>query len=408
MNNQFATQRLREEQDAYESLRSIMRQLGAEEDSIQVLIKAVEMKALKPSEAIEILKRALNVNETSSVGGGVTGGPTAAAVTTGDGEQVAGTKKAFKKQYQEGTFDSKEHIATFSGVDGIANVYKKVDKTYYAQIEGEPSYDMVAKDAIEMAAKLKKDGFDLDNPLAGNLWDYTNEDAPRLAGSPAKTNKQGSKNLSAYSSVGFTKAPSAKEAGKKLKSIDVEELWESKRYSQFKKEAALRSKPQQMHEAAKIISNKLEEINKLLEFTRQMRSELSEGDEVIEYSSNTKKIFEKIHTRVVEVYSKVKKLKGEEKPKLKEVAHRSGLMVVGRTPEDNTKIAEMVEDMELHAEWNAREGYWFFEEQEELYDELERWIQSGLDQYDINARIEGVFGGEHLSDYMTRRMKDRY
>jgi hypothetical protein len=246
------------------------------------------------------------------------------------------------------------------------------------------------------------------------MWGYKHlsgtidEDAPRLAGSPAKTNKKGAKNLSAYSSVGFTKAPSAEEAGKKLKSIDVEELWESKRYSQFKREAALRSKPQQMHEAAKIISNKLEEINKLLEFTRQMRSELSEGDEVIEYSSNTKKIFEKIHTRVVEVYSKIKKLKGEEKPKLREAAQRSGLMVVGRTPQDNTKIAQMVEDMELHGEWNAREGYWFFEEQEELYDELERWIQKGLDQYDINARIEGVFGGEHLSDYMTRRMKDRY
>lgn len=144
---------------------------------------------------------------------------------------------------------------------------------------------------------------------AGTRKKQYQEDAPRLAGSPAKTNKQGSKNLSAYSSVGFTKAPSAAEAGKKLKSIDVEELWESKRYSQFKKEAALRSKPQQMHEAAKIISNKLEEINKLLEFTRQMRSELSEGDEMIEYSSNTKKVFEKIHTRVVEVYSKIKGLK---------------------------------------------------------------------------------------------------
>jgi hypothetical protein len=398
MNNQFATLRLREEQDAYESLRNIMRQLGAEEDSIQVLIKAVEMKALKPSEAIEILKRALNVNEESAVGGGVTGGPTAATFTPGAGEQVAGAKKAFKKKYQEGTYEDDEVAIFDGGEDGETRIYKNADGSFYGKND---EFDFEAKNEQELLRKLAMWGY---KHLSGTVY----EDAPRLAGSPAKTNKQGSKNLSGYSSVGFTKAPSAEEAGKKLKSIDVEELWESKRYSQFKKEAAMRSKPQQMHEAAKIISNKLEEINKLLEFTRQMRSELSEGDEVIEYSSNTKKIFEKIHTRVVEVYSKIKKLKGEEKPKLREAAQRSGLIVVGRTPQDNTKIAQMAEDMMLHGEWNAREGYWFFEEQEELYDELEKIIQNGFDEYDIDARIEGVFDGEHLSDYMTRRMKDRY
>lgn len=89
-------------------------------------------------------------------------------------------------------------------------------------------------------------------------------------------------------------------------------------------------------------------------------------------------------------------------------ADRSGLNVIGRTREDNTRIAQMVEDMELHAEWNAREGYWFFEEEEDMYDALERIIQKGLDEYQINARIEGVFGGEQVSDYMTKRMKDRY
>ena len=139
------------------------------------------------------------------------------------------------------------------------------------------------------------------------------EDAPRLAGSPGKTNKQGSKDLSGYSSVGFTKAPSAEAAGKKIKGVQVKELWEdliseANRYSQFKREAATRSKPDQMHQAAKMIHTKLEEITKLLEFTQQMRSDLSEGEETLEYKHNTKKVFEKINSKVVEVYSKVKSI----------------------------------------------------------------------------------------------------
>lgn len=89
-------------------------------------------------------------------------------------------------------------------------------------------------------------------------------------------------------------------------------------------------------------------------------------------------------------------------------ADRSGLYVIGRTQQDNYRIGQMSDEMALNGEWNAREGYWFFEEQEELYDALEKIIQRGLDEYNIDARIEGVFGGEQMSDYMTRRMKDRY
>jgi len=64
-----------------------------------------------------------------------------------------------------------------------------------------------------------------------------------------------------------------------------------------------------MHEAAKMIQNKLHEIEKLLEFTSQMRGELSEGEQTLEYKHNTKKVFDKIHSKVVEVYTKVKGLK---------------------------------------------------------------------------------------------------
>ena len=47
----------------YESLAGILKQLGAEEDSIKVLIKAVEMGALKPTDAITVVKKTLSVKE---------------------------------------------------------------------------------------------------------------------------------------------------------------------------------------------------------------------------------------------------------------------------------------------------------------------------------------------------------
>ena len=47
----------------YDSLRGILKQLGAEEDSIKVLLKAVEMGALKPSETVIIVKKALGMKE---------------------------------------------------------------------------------------------------------------------------------------------------------------------------------------------------------------------------------------------------------------------------------------------------------------------------------------------------------
>ena len=244
MNNQFATQFLREEVDQ-DWLKNSMTSLGADEDLIQFTLALIEKGLIKPERAIEIMKQTLGLTEDgaaaapaggSTTGGGVTNGAT---FTPGNGEQyAAGTRK---KKYQE--------------------------------------------------------------------------DAPRLAGSPAKTNSHGAKNLSAYSSVGFTKAPSAMEAGKHIKGVEVEDLWdeepltESRAYSKFRKEATIRSKPEQLHHAAKMIHNRLAEITKLLEFTSQMKGELSEGEESLAYKHNTKKVFEKINSQVVEVYSKVKGLK---------------------------------------------------------------------------------------------------
>jgi hypothetical protein len=84
------------------------------------------------------------------------------------------TEEFLTEALGEGTFNSQKHIATFSGPDGVADVYKMSDGTYYAQVEGDPDYDMVAKDVAEMAAKLKRDG--LITRVAGELNESLSEE----------------------------------------------------------------------------------------------------------------------------------------------------------------------------------------------------------------------------------------
>ena len=235
MNNQFATQFLREEVDP-NWLENYMKKLGADEELVQFTLALIEKGLIKQERAIEIMKQTLGLTEdggaAAPTGGSATGGvfTNGASFTAGTGEQyAAGTRK---KKFEE--------------------------------------------------------------------------DAPMLA--------HGKADISTYTDDGFTKAPSAEEAGKKLKSIDVDMLWkealeESRAYAQFKKEATMRSKPDQLHQAAKMIQHKLQEVEKLLEFTSQMRQDLSEGEATVEYKHNTKKVFERIHSKVVEVYTKVKGLK---------------------------------------------------------------------------------------------------
>jgi len=305
MNNQFATQFLLEDQDEVNaSIKNVLTQTGADKDLVDFIMNAIRQGVMTPEKAIQIIQDTFRgVNEDggaaaapaggSTTGGGVTNG---ASWTNGSGEQyAAGTKKKYQENTDETTFKVGDKVKHNNQDWEIINLFPN-GTIRLKSLKGLPSVN------IDKAV------------LARQNSGIKAEDAPRLAGSPAKTNSQGAKNLDAYGSVGFTKAPNAEQAGKQMKSIDVDMLWkealeESRAYSQFKKETAVRSKPDQLHQAAKMIQHKLDEVTKLLEFTSQMRNELSEGEANVEYKHNTKKVFERIHSKVVEVYTKVKGLK---------------------------------------------------------------------------------------------------
>lgn len=80
-------------------------------------------------------------------------------------------------------------------------------------------------------------------------------------------------------------------------------------YAQFRNETSKRNAPEQLHKAVKAIKQKILELNKLLEYTHKLKSEVSEGTDGFKYSVHTVRSLEQIQEMVKQVYIKTKKLK---------------------------------------------------------------------------------------------------
>jgi hypothetical protein len=83
-----------------------------------------------------------------------------------------------------------------------------------------------------------------------------------------------------------------------------EDLNEALTYNKFKREAATRPNKDALHEALKLINKKLHEINRLMEYSTNMKMELEE-----DYSPRTGKVVNKLEKQLAEIYKKVKSLK---------------------------------------------------------------------------------------------------
>jgi len=86
-------------------------------------------------------------------------------------------------------------------------------------------------------------------------------------------------------------------------------LLEHRFYSRFKNEISVRPQSEQIHQATKIIEKKLREVTKLLEFTSEIKKGILESNDKFEYKKHTKAMVEKIHSSILEMYSKLKELK---------------------------------------------------------------------------------------------------
>jgi hypothetical protein len=95
--------------------------------------------------------------------------------------------------------------------------------------------------------------------------------------------------------------------------IDAKDLWKGEhlkesRYTQFKKSTS-KPKPREiLHRAIKEIQLKLDEVNRLIEFTTRIKGELQENDQEIEYLKRTKDSLYKIQDKLKEAFSNISKI----------------------------------------------------------------------------------------------------
>jgi hypothetical protein len=325
MNNQFLTQFLREDQDAVNSsIENVLKQTGADEELIAMFMNAIRQGMITPEKALEIIKTGFNkdISEDGMGGGSTTGGgvTNGATFTPGNGEQYAmGSKKISRKKLGE------EDGSDLTAVDVTGKAYSIGD---IIEFKGHKFECQIGQRGIAALQHVDDELNPLPEFYEGGTPQFTAilknakiisskggkvaEDAPRLAGEPSKTDKQGARNLNAYTKDGFTKAPSAEEAAKTIKGVEVKDLWGKKalgeNYHSFRNETKTRGKSDQFHEAVKIINKKLDEVNKLLEFTGTLKTELSESEDAFEIKTNTKKSMDKVRGKVIEAYQKLKQL----------------------------------------------------------------------------------------------------
>jgi hypothetical protein len=80
-------------------------------------------------------------------------------------------------------------------------------------------------------------------------------------------------------------------------------------YSKFKNETKTRGKADQFHQAVRQVRQRVQEINRLFEYVSRLKSELSEGEGGLKYKVHTEKALAKIKEMVAELNQNIKKFK---------------------------------------------------------------------------------------------------
>ena len=93
-----------------------------------------------------------------------------------------------------------------------------------------------------------------------------------------------------------------------IQDIVKQELLNEATYKQFKKEVKHRTKAEQLHKAMREVKRKINEIDRIVDYTQRMKQELSEGDGV-KYWGRTEKAVAQISEMVNHLNTKINNLK---------------------------------------------------------------------------------------------------
>ena len=102
-------------------------------------------------------------------------------------------------------------------------------------------------------------------------------------------------------------ASAVKENKMNLNDIIDQELLNEETYHKFKNEVKYRTKAEQLHKAIREVKRKLQEIDRIVEYTQRMKQELSEGDG-IQYWNRTNKAVATISEMINKLNNKIKNL----------------------------------------------------------------------------------------------------
>jgi hypothetical protein len=216
----------------YDSLVSILKQLGAEKDSIKVLLKAVEMGALKPSDAVIITKKALGMKE-------------------GYGE-----------------FDMEDDGPDYNNISDLEDELRRLVRwsNQYGSKGADAQIDQLRKRIEYLKSQVTNE--------------ETSDDA------------------------NFDSATTGASGLQTMNPLPIKEG----RYSEFKKTTQVRTPSEQMHRAVREIRRKIDEINKLVDYTEKMKSEMKSDVTEVRYLNRTKESLAKISAKIQETNNKIKRL----------------------------------------------------------------------------------------------------
>lgn len=277
--------------------------------------------------------------------------------TPGTGEQYA-TPKAFKKKVKESNtsapFEKKFKHGTHPGAKAMD--YKQLFEKPQQNISGIAQPKTLAQDAwdetvgykSDLAGDIYKEGaaytdFNHDRSalksafvqlynnrvpdakIVGDAYDALFEEDPNILVKLDAARKVIEKNAAVNKNYYL-------RAIDNIKAYLTQNLQES--YSKFKTETKTRSKPEQFHQAIKGIKKKVHEINKLFEYSSQLKSELSEGEDQFKYGQRTEALIGKLQNNLREAFRKVSKFTNENQ--VEEVL----------TPDDYQKASEILKQIE--------------------------------------------------------------
>lgn len=290
------------------------------------------------------------LSEESATGGGVTNG---ASFTAGSGEQYSTTKAFKNKKVNEKAKDKKDVEPKI--VAGKASIYpvKKWGWKNAPSIPNRPSkggfqYKQMFEEVEEgvlQPVNLDKDSLSpMEYQQAQSYQEFNQDDwtfddvSKRYIKKQAEADKEmqteetsdelqiGDRVKVVYGNEFYGETGTIEDIVRGFVVVDVDDkgeysmhssdvqkiedeededyLNEALTYNKFKKEAATRPNKDALHEALKSINKKLHEINKLMEYSTNMRMELEE-----DYSPRTGKVVNKLERQLAEIYKKVKSLK---------------------------------------------------------------------------------------------------